>query len=51
MLSLSRSFTRPGLSRSLAQRAAAIHTLPELPYAYNVRRTPLPFTIVLTTPN
>lgn len=49
MLSLTRSFARPTLSRSLAQRAAAIHTLPELPYAYNV--TPLPFTMVLMTPN
>ena len=36
MLSLARSFVRPTFSRSLAQRAAAIHTLPDLPYAYNV---------------
>ncbi|KAH9993435.1 Mn superoxide dismutase [Russula vinacea] len=35
MLSLARSFARPTFSRSLAQRVAAIHTLPELPYAYN----------------
>jgi len=35
MLSLARSLARPILSRSLAQRAAAIHTLPDLPYAYN----------------
>lgn len=36
MLSLARSFAHPTFSRSLVQRAAAIHTLPELPYAYNV---------------
>lgn len=35
MLSLARSFARPTLSRSLAQRAAAIHTLPDLPYAHD----------------
>ena len=37
MLSLARSFARPTLSRALAQRAATIHTLPGLPYAYNVK--------------
>jgi len=35
MLSLARSFTPPTFLRSLAQRAATIHTLPALPYAYN----------------
>jgi hypothetical protein len=37
MLSLTRSFHRPAFARSLAQRAAALHTLPELPYQYNVK--------------
>ncbi|KAI0283538.1 Mn superoxide dismutase [Russula brevipes] len=35
MFSLARSLARPTSSRTLAQCAAAIHTLPELPYAYN----------------
>ncbi|KAI9463915.1 manganese superoxide dismutase [Russula earlei] len=37
MLSLVRSFVppTPTLSRSLARRVAALHTLPDLPYAYN----------------
>ncbi|KIY71333.1 superoxide dismutase [Mn], mitochondrial [Cylindrobasidium torrendii FP15055 ss-10] len=30
-----RTVSRPAFSRSLAARAASIHTLPELPYAYN----------------
>jgi hypothetical protein len=37
MLSLVRSFTPRTLSRSIAQRAATLHTLPDLPYAYNVK--------------
>ena len=36
MLSLARSFAPRTLSRSIAQRAATLHTLPNLPYAYNV---------------
>ena len=36
MLSLARSFVPRTLSRSIAQRAATLHTLPHLPYAYNV---------------
>jgi len=35
MLSLVRSFAPRTLSRSIAQRAATLHTLPDLPYAYN----------------
>jgi len=35
MLPLARSVARPALARSLVQRAAALHTLPNLPYAYN----------------
>ena len=41
--SLARSFPRPAFarSRSLAQRVAALHKLPELPYPHNVNdRTP-----------
>lgn len=40
MLSLARSAFRPAtssLTRNLAARAAAVHTLPPLPYAYDVR--------------
>jgi len=36
MLSLARSVAPRTLSRSIAQRAATLHTLPSLPYAYNV---------------
>jgi Fe-Mn family superoxide dismutase len=37
MLSIARSALRPALARSYALRsAAALHTLPELPYPYNV---------------
>lgn len=36
MLSLARTFARPTISRAFAARAAALHTLPDLPYAYNV---------------
>jgi len=35
MLSLARSVAPRTLSRSIAQRAATLHTLPSLPYAYN----------------
>jgi len=35
MLSLARSFAPRIISRSIAQRAATLHTLPNLPYAYN----------------
>ncbi|KAG6857493.1 hypothetical protein H0H87_002118 [Tephrocybe sp. NHM501043] len=35
MLSLARTVVRPTISRSYAARAAALHTLPDLPYAYN----------------
>lgn len=38
MLSIARTALRPTLARSYALRSAAsLHTLPELPYAYNVR--------------
>lgn len=38
MLSIARTALRPALARSYALRSAAsLHTLPELPYAYNVR--------------
>jgi Fe-Mn family superoxide dismutase len=38
MLSAARTVLRPNtlLTRSLAARAASVHTLPPLPYAYNV---------------
>ncbi len=36
MLSLARSVAPRTLSHSIAQRAATLHTLPSLPYAYNV---------------
>lgn len=37
MLSITRSLLRPSLARSYAARAtASLHTLPELPYAYDV---------------
>jgi len=32
---LARSFPHPAFARSLAQRAAALHSLPELPYPHN----------------
>ncbi|KAG6830409.1 hypothetical protein H0H92_000905 [Tricholoma furcatifolium] len=35
MLSLARTLARPSIVRSYAARAAALHTLPDLPYAYN----------------
>jgi hypothetical protein len=35
-LSLSRSFRPPASVRSLTQRAASLHTLPQLPYPHNV---------------
>jgi hypothetical protein len=39
MFSAARTALRPKsiLTRSLAARAASVHTLPPLPYAYNVR--------------
>lgn len=43
MLSLARSFAPCTLSRSIAQRAATLHTLPNLPYAYNVNGLTLTF--------
>jgi len=42
MLSLARSFAPRTLSRSIAQRATTHHTLPNLPYAYNVNAHTLP---------
>jgi hypothetical protein len=49
ILSLTRSFHRPAFARSLAQRAAALHTLPELPYQYNVKwSTPHQMSSLLT---
>ncbi|KAG6901701.1 hypothetical protein C0995_009031 [Termitomyces sp. Mi166 len=36
MLSLARTLARPTISRTFAARASALHTLPDLPYAYNV---------------
>jgi len=45
MLSLARSFAPRTLSRSIAQRAATLHTLPNLPYAYNVKYPHLNFAI------
>jgi hypothetical protein len=47
MLSLARSFARPTLSRSVAQRAVAIHTLPDLPYAHNVEENSVTFEMLL----
>lgn len=44
MLSLTRAAVRPVLSRSLALRAgtaSSVHTLPDLPYAYDVRLLPV----------
>ncbi|KAG6819935.1 hypothetical protein H0H93_007334 [Arthromyces matolae] len=35
MLSLSRTLARRTVTRSFAVRASALHTLPDLPYAYN----------------
>lgn len=38
MLSIAtRTVLRPTLARSLALRASSIYTLPDLPYAYNVK--------------
>lgn len=38
----------PTLTRSLAIRASSVHTLPDLPYAYNVRPRPCCISLVHT---
>ena len=37
MLSIARTVLRPAFSRSFVAPLSSIHTLPDLPYAYNVR--------------